>query len=259
MGNAYHKNQGYEMTTTDIEGSILQRDGKTYAVLTNSPAGIVTPEHLEKVARIARNYAIPTIKLTVGQRIALVGIAPGDVVHAGQNLGQTQNRPGDRVSSTCRHVPGTQPAGTVSPIRSGSHERLRKKYSGAKFPAKIKIGISGRSRCCGESHIRDIGLLATAQGWIVLFGGNGGMKPRFGDVVAKNLPVTEALDLIDRLLTHYRGHAQPHERTARYMERTGMETRGDELLRFIPYIPLDDTDLALRAPVPRHQLANQGE
>ena len=241
MGNAYHKNQGYEMTKTGTEGSILQRDGKTYAVLTRSPAGIVTPEHLEMVARIARNYAIPTIKLTAGQRIALVGIAPGDVAHVRAELGadaESTGGPGVKYVQAC---PGNADCRHGVADSIGLARALAEKYADAKFPAKIKIGISGCSRSCGESHIRDIGLLATAQGWTVLFGGNGGMKPRFGDVIAKNLPAGEALDLVDRLLTHYRSHAKLHERTARYMERTGRETLGDELLRFIPYIPLDDT------------------
>ncbi len=228
------------MTTTDIEGSILQRDGKTYAVLTRSPAGIVTPEHLEMVARIARNYAIPTIKITSGQRIALIGIAPGDVAHVRTALGadaEPTGGPGVKYVQAC---PGNAACRHGVTDSIGLARALAEKYTGAKFPAKIKIGISGCSRCCGESHIRDIGLLATAQGWTVLFGGNGGMKPRFGDVVAKNLPAGDALDLVDRLLTHYTIHAKPHERTARYMERTGMGTLGDELIRFIPYIPLDD-------------------
>ena len=64
---------------TESTGAIRQRDGMTYAVVTRMPAGIVTPEDLEKVARIARNYKVPMLKVTSGQRIALVGLQPGDV------------------------------------------------------------------------------------------------------------------------------------------------------------------------------------
>ena len=224
----------------DPEGAIIQRDGKTYAVVTRSPAGVVTPEHLEKVARIARKYRIPTIKITAGQRIALIGIAPGDVAGVRADLGtDAEQTEGPCVkyvqacpgNDTCRH-------GIADSI--GIAKTLAEKYAGSTFPAKIKIGVSGCPRSCGESHIRDIGLLATAKGWTVLFGGNGGTKPRFGDLVAKNLPTGEALDLVDRLLTHYKINAKPHERTARYMERAGLDTLKSELLRFIPYIILDD-------------------
>jgi NAD(P)H-nitrite reductase large subunit len=114
------------------------------------------------------------------------------------------------------------------------------KFRNRTFPAKVKIGVSGCPRCCGESHIRDIGLMATRKGWTVLFGGNGGTRPRFGDVVAKDLTGGETKDLVERLLSYYRSEAKPHERTARFMERIGTETLRSDLLRFIPYIPVDE-------------------
>jgi len=55
------------------------------------------------------------------------------------------------------------------------------------FPAKINIGISGCPRSCGNSHTRDFGIMGTIQDWTVFFGGNSGTRPRFGDIVAKNL------------------------------------------------------------------------
>ena len=64
---------------TKTAGAIIQRDGKTYTVVTRSPAGIVTPEHLETVAGIARKLRIPVIKITGGQQFALIGIEADDV------------------------------------------------------------------------------------------------------------------------------------------------------------------------------------
>lgn len=107
------------------------------------------------------------------------------------------------------------------------------------FPGKIKIGISGCPRCCGESHTRDIGLIGTNKGWTVIFGGNGGTRPRIGDVIAKNLSREEALDLVQRLLEYYQIHAKGKERTARFMERIGIDTLRSDLLPLLPYIPLE--------------------
>ena len=67
------------------------------------------------------------------------------------------------------------------------------------FPAKVKIGVSGCPRCCGESHTRDIGILGTNRGWTVLFGGNGGRVPRFADIIARNLTTGQVLDCVQRL------------------------------------------------------------
>jgi NAD(P)H-nitrite reductase large subunit len=54
------------------KGAILQRDKETYAIVPRTPAGLVTPENLENIAKVARKYEIPIIKITSGQRFALV-------------------------------------------------------------------------------------------------------------------------------------------------------------------------------------------
>jgi NAD(P)H-nitrite reductase large subunit len=62
-------------------------------------------------------------------------------------------------------------------------------------------------------------------------------------VIARNLSGSEVIDLVRRLLEYYRGHAKPKERTARFMDRVGMETLKTDLLRFIPYIDLEDVKM----------------
>ena len=223
-----------------VKGAITQRDGNTYAIVTRSPAGIVTAEHLEVIAGIARKYRIPTIKITSGQRLALIGIGPGDVVKIRRELGDSAEQaegPCVKYVQACLGIETCQ-YGVQDSI--GLAGLVEKKFRNRTFPAKVKIGVSGCPRCCGESHIRDIGLMATRKGWTVLFGGNGGTRPRFGDVVAKNLADGDAVDLVERLLGYYQTEARPHERTARFMERIGTETLRSDLLRFIPYIPLDE-------------------
>jgi len=59
---------------THRTGAILQRDGKTFAVVTRMPGGMVTPEALETIAAVARTYKVPMVKLTSGQRFMLIGI-----------------------------------------------------------------------------------------------------------------------------------------------------------------------------------------
>jgi len=223
-----------------VEGAITQRDGNTYAVVTRSPAGIVTADHLEKVAGIARKYPVPIIKITRGQRLVLVGITAGQVPMIRKELGDAVEQsegPCVKYVQACLGI-GTCQYGLADAI--GLAGIIEGKFRNRTFPAKIKIGVSGCPRCCGESHVRDIGLMATRKGWTILFGGNGGTRPRFGDVVAKNLGADETEDLVERLLSYYRNEARPHERTARFIERIGTETLRSDLLRFIPYIPVDE-------------------
>lgn len=74
---------------------------------------------------------------------------------------------------------------------------------------------------------------------MVFFGGNGGTRPRFGDLIAWDLTANEAVDCAQRLSEYYRSHANKHERTARFMERIGIDTLKSELLTLIPYIPIE--------------------
>ena len=64
-------------------GAILQRDKETYAIVPRTPVGLVTPDDLEALAGVARKYNIPVIKITSGQRFALVGVEKGG---CGQHL-----------------------------------------------------------------------------------------------------------------------------------------------------------------------------
>ena len=224
-------------------GAILQRDKKSYAIVPRTPAGIVSPEHLESIINVVRRYEIPVIKITSGQRMVLVGIKEEDVEKIWNELGMTVGE----ATAPCVHYvqacPGTVVCkyGLQDSLSLGLE--LEEMYQDMHLPAKLKMGVSGCPRCCGESHVRDIGVLGTGKGWTVIFGGNSGGRPRLGDVIAKELSADEAKDLVKRLLVYYRDTANPGERTARFVERVGMDTIKSDLLSKIPYIPLADLHL----------------
>ena len=218
---------------------MLQRDGITYAVTTRIPAGIVTPEQLETIASVGRKYHVPVLKITSGQRILLAGLEPDDVQRVIADLGplaKPETAPCVKFVQACL---GTDMCKYGKQDSIGLARAIDHQFRDQTFPAKIKIGISGCPRCCSESHTRDIGLIATPKGWTILFGGNAGTRPRFGDLIARDITADEALDCAQRLAGYYKSHAKPHERTARFMERIGSESLRSELLSLIPYIPLE--------------------
>ena len=225
--------------TNSTEGAILQRDGKTYAVTTRIPAGIITPEQLETIAKVGRKYHVPVLKVTSGLRVLLAGIQPEDVSRVFADLGplaKPETSPCVKFVHACI---GTDMCKYGKQDSIGLARTIENQFKDQFFPAKIKIGVSGCPRCCSESHTRDIGIIGTTRGWMVFFGGNGGTRPRFGDLVAWDLTASETVDCAQRLSEYYRSHANKHERTARFMERIGMETLKSELLSLIPYIPLE--------------------
>lgn len=96
-------------------------------------------------------------------------------------------------------------------------------FLGMDLPAKVKIGISGCSFCCGESFVRDIGILAKKKGWTLIFGGNSARRPRVGDIIAEDISRAEIIDLTQRCLKYYAANGKKKERTARFIERIGIE------------------------------------
>ncbi len=87
------------------EGAVLQRDGKSYAVVTRIPAGIVTPDSLELIAGIARKFRVPIVRITSGQRFALVGLDEKDLPAIWQELGAM----GGRETTPCIRYVQTRP------------------------------------------------------------------------------------------------------------------------------------------------------
>ena len=77
--------------------------------------------------------------------------------------------------------------------------------------------------CCAESFVRDVGLIGTKKGWQVIFGGNSGSKARVGDILAEDLDRDAAVDLIRRALEYYQENGKKRERTARFMNRIGVD------------------------------------
>jgi NAD(P)H-nitrite reductase large subunit len=221
-------------------GAILQRDGKTYAIVTRIPAGLVAPSDLERIAWTAKKYHIPVVKITSGLRIALVGIQKEDLDVIWQDLGQGIDEPAEPCVRYVQACLGTESCKYGVQDSLGLGKEIEERFRTFQGPAKLKMGVSGCLRCCAESYLRDIGIVGTNRGWTVIFGGNSGRRPRIGDIVARDLSKNDALDLVQRLLEYYRKNAQPKERTARFLGRIGLDMLKSELLILLPYISLED-------------------
>ena len=70
------------------QGAILQRDKTTYAIKPRTPLGVLTPEILEAVARVARRFNVQTVKMTSGQRLILIGLRAEDFPAVQEELGE---------------------------------------------------------------------------------------------------------------------------------------------------------------------------
>lgn len=204
-------------------GAIIQRDKKTYAIVPRTPLGLVTPDILENLAKVARKYEIPVIKITSAQRMALVGMKPEIVEEVWQELSMDV---GPAVE-VCVHYVQACPGNTLCKFgvqnSLGLGGKLEELFVGMDLPAKAKIGISGCPFNCGESYVRDFGAFGKKSGWTVIFGGNAGGKPRIGNVIAEGLNNEEVIDLAKRCFEYYAANGKKKARTARFIERIGIE------------------------------------
>ena len=204
-------------------GSILQRDMATYAVVPRTPLGVVTPEILENIAKVARRYDIPLIKITSGQRIALVGMKPENVDDVWRDV---QLEVGQATAPCVNYVqacPGTDVCRFGLQDSLGLGAAIDREFLGIDYPAKVKIGVSGCQINCAESYMRDLGVFGRKKGWTVVFGGNSGAHPRIGDIIAQDISQDEVMALAKKCLEYYAASARKKERTARFVERIGAE------------------------------------
>ena len=86
--------------TDHPKGAILQRDKQTNAIVPRTPVGMLTPDDLESLASVARKYQIPVIKITSGQRFALVGIKKEDVERIFEPFEQVESSANRRFQGT---------------------------------------------------------------------------------------------------------------------------------------------------------------
>ena len=219
------------MTEETPPGAILQRDKKTYAIVPRTPVGLVSPEILEAISFVVRKYNIPITKITSGQRLALVGIKREDLNQIWQDLKMGVGAAVELCVHYVQACPGTEVCKFGVRDSLGLGLELEKLYVGMDLPAKVKIGISGCPFCCAESYVRDIGLIGKNKGWIVTFGGNSGGRPRIGDVIAKDVDDAEAIALVKRCLEYYRDNVEKKLRTARFVEKIGIETIKQAILK----------------------------
>jgi len=197
---------------------------KTYLVLPHFDAGLLSPEDLEQLAALARKYRIPKTKITGAQRVAFLGMEP----EALEALRAELHLP-DTLPHTCNRVHYVQACPGNTWCRYGHQdalglgERIKAIELDGPLPAKVKVGVSGCRFCCCESWMRDVGLTGESKGWRFTFGGNAAGRPRIGDVVAEGLTGDEAVTLVAKTLNYYLREAKFKSRSARFMERYGID------------------------------------
>ncbi|MCE8032758.1 nitrite reductase large subunit [Billgrantia tianxiuensis] len=205
--------------TNDTFMANMQKNG-TYSVVPRIAGGEITPDKLVVLGQVAQKYELYT-KITGGQRIDLFGARLedlpaiwGELIEAGFETGHAYGKSTRTVKSCvgstwCRY--GVQDS-------VGMAIQIENRYKGLRAPHKLKFAVSGCTRECAEAQSKDVGVIATENGWNLYVCGNGGMRPRHAELFATDLSDEELFRYIDRFLMFYIRTADRLQRTSVWRE-----------------------------------------
>lgn len=208
-----------QQDTNDAFLGNIQKDG-TYSVIPRVAGGEITPEKLVTLGQVASEYDLYT-KITGAQRIGLFGAQLhqipeiwGKLIEAGFETGQAYGKSLRAIKSCmgstwCRY--GVQDSVAMGVL-------IENRYKGIRTPHKFKGGVSGCTRECAEAQGKDVGVIATEEGWGLYVCGNGGMRPRHADLLATDLDDETLIKYIDRFLMFYIRTADKLQRTSVWLE-----------------------------------------
>ena len=197
----------------------LQKNG-TYSVVPRMPGGEVTPDQLITIGQIAKEFDL-YVKVTGGQRIDLFGARVEQLPLIWQRLvdvGMESGHAYGKALRTVKSCVGSTWCRYGQQDSVGMAVLLEKRYRGLRSPHKIKLGVSGCARECAEARGKDVGVIATENGWNLYVGGNGGLTPRHAVLLAGDLDDETLIRYIDRYLMFYIRTADRLQRTAPWQE-----------------------------------------
>jgi nitrite reductase (NADH) large subunit len=200
----------------------IQKDG-TFSVIPRMWGGETNASELRRIADVVDKYAIPTVKVTGGQRIDLLGVKKEDLPAVWKDLAMPSGHAYAKALRTVKTCVGSEWCrfGTQDSTLMG--QQLERALWRMYAPHKVKIAVSGCPRNCAESGIKDVGVIGVDSGWEIYVGGNGGIKTEVAQFFCKASTHDEVLEISGAFLQLYREEGWYLERTVHYIARVGLD------------------------------------
>ena len=203
----------------------IQKDG-TFSVVPRMWGGITTPDELRAIADAADKYMVPTVKVTGGQRIDLLGVRGEDLPAIWKDLNDAGMVSGYAYSKGLRTVKtcvGTDHCRFGTQDSTGLGIKLEKTLHGSWTPHKLKLAVSGCPRNCAEATCKDIGVICVDSGYQVSIGGAAGMDVKETELLVQVPTEEEAILVIKAVTQLYRENAKYLDRIYKWLAKVGME------------------------------------
>jgi nitrite reductase (NADH) large subunit len=203
----------------------IQKDG-TFSVVPRMWGGLTNPRELRAIADVAEKYAIPTVKVTGGQRIDLLGVRAEDLPRVWADLNAAGLVSGHAYSKGLRTVKtcvGSEWCRFGTQDSTGLGVRLEKLLWGSWTPHKVKLGVSGCPRNCAEATCKDVGIVCVESGYQIGVGGAAGMDVKATEPLAQVATEDEAVEIVTAFIQLYRENARYLDRPYKWLARVGLD------------------------------------
>jgi nitrite reductase (NADH) large subunit len=204
-----------------------KQNNGTYSIVPQMQGGLTTPEELKALADIAVKYKVPTVKVTGGQRIDLLGIPKenlnpmwDEITAAGMSSGYAYGK----ATRTCKSCVGSEHCMMGTQDSMGLAIKMEDAVWSHFMPHKFKMGVSGCPRNCAESTIKDFGVICTEKGYEIHVAGACGIRTK---ACLKDRFFTtedEVIEYLKAFVQLYREQAHYLERVMHFEERVGLES-----------------------------------
>jgi nitrite reductase (NADH) large subunit len=200
----------------------VQKDG-SYSVVPRIHGGVTTPAQLKRIAEVAEKYAVPTVKITGGQRIDLLGVKKADLPSIWADLDMPSGFAYGKSLRTVKTCVGAEWCRFGVQDSTALGIALEHAFDRLWAPHKIKLAVSGCPRNCAESGIKDVGIVGVDSGWEIYVAGNGGIKTEVAVFLVKVATAAEAEEYAAAFLQLYREEARYLDRTVHWVSRVGID------------------------------------
>ena len=203
----------------------IQKDG-TYSVMPRMWGGITTPAELRAIADAAEKYGVPTVKVTGGQRIDLLGVRKEDLPAIWYDLNQAGMVSGHGYTKGLRTVKtcvGSDWCRFGTQDSTGLGIKLEKILWGSWTPHKVKLGVSGCPRNCAEATCKDVGVICVDSGYEISVAGAAGMDVKETEPLAKAATEEEAIAIVAAFIQLYRENAKYLDRAYKWVAKVGLD------------------------------------
>ena len=141
---------------------------------------------------------MPTVKVTGGQRIDLLGVKKEDLPLIWHDLGEAGMVSGHAYGKSIRTVKtcvGAEHCRFGTQLSMSLGVKLEKMLFGMYSPHKVKLAVSGCPRNCAEAGIKDVGIIGVDSGYEIHVAGNGGIKTDVAQFFAKCKTEAEVMEI----------------------------------------------------------------